>query len=144
MMRSLIRTLLLFAFVGLSASAAYPCSCEFSKASKKLREAKAVFVGEVVKIGRNEKDKSATVAIKFKVERRWKGAKDSEITVVSAPAICCTCGLRVSVGTKYLIYAYEIGEGQLETSLCSSMPLERAAEELAVLGKGKKPKQKRD
>jgi len=43
-----------------------------------------------------------------------------------------------------LIYAYETEEGQLETSLCDSMPLERAAEELTTLGKSKKPKQKRE
>jgi hypothetical protein len=142
MMRNLFRTILVFAFVGFSASAVYPCSCEFAKPSKKLREAKAVFVGEVLEIRRNEKDKFADVAIRFKVERRWKGAKDLEITVVSARGICCTCGLPVTVGTKYLIYAYETEEGQIETSLCSSMPLERATEELTELGKGKKPKAK--
>ena len=133
---------MLFAFVALSASAVYPCSCEFAKPRKKLREAKAVFVGEVLEIGRNEKDKFADVAIKFKVETRWKGAKEPNITIVSARGICCTCGLPVSAGTKYLIYAYETEEGQLETSLCSSMPLERATEELTALGKGKKPKTK--
>jgi len=59
--------------------------------------------------------------------------------VVSAPGICCTCGLAVSVGLKYLIYAFKTENDQIETSLCMSAPLdaERSQHELRVLGNGK-------
>jgi hypothetical protein len=136
-MKNLIRTALVLTFVALSASAVYPCECEIMKPSKKLRKAKAVFIGEVVEIGRNDKSEWATVAVKFKVEQYWKGVKEQFVTVVGAPAAAGACGLPVKVGTKYLIYAFKMDEEQLETSFCDSRWLERATEDLAVLGKGK-------
>lgn len=66
-MKNLIRTILLLTFIALTASAIYPCECEIMKPSKKLRKAKAVFVGEVVEIERNYKGERAMVAVKFKV-----------------------------------------------------------------------------
>ena len=130
---------LLSLIVVFGAATVYPCTCEFWKPEKKLRKARAVFVGEVVAIGSNDKDRFATVSIKFKVGRYWKGIKEPHITVVSAPGICCTCGLNVSVGLKYLIYAFKTEHDQIETSLCMSAPLdaERSQDELRVLGKGK-------
>ena len=125
--------------VGFSAVIIYPCSCEFWKPQKKLRKANAVFVGEVVAVESNNKDRFASVGIKFKVDRYWKGIKDQYVTVVSAPDVCCTCGLAVHVGLKYLIYAFKTEGGQIETSLCMSARLDaqRSQDELRVLGKGK-------
>jgi hypothetical protein len=135
----LFRVTFLLCFMPLTAAVAYPCSCDFMKPKKKLKEARAVFVGEVVGIGHNDKDREANVAVRFKVERYWKGVKEPHITVVTAPGICCTCGLKVQVGVKYLIYAFPLENGQVETSLCDSAPAEseRSIEELRVLGKGK-------
>jgi hypothetical protein len=110
--------------------------------SKKLRKAKAVFVGEALEIGSNDKSADFPVTIRFKVERYWKGAKQENITVVTTPLACCTCALGATVGVKYLIYAFETEEGELETSLCTSIAYERAVDELKVLGKGKKLKPK--
>lgn len=142
MMRIFIRTIFLFAFVAFSSTAMYACSCDFWSPSKKLRKAKAVFVGEAVEIGTNDKSAGFPVAIKFKVERYWKGAKQENITIVTTPLACCACALRATVGLKYLIYAFETEEGQLETSLCASIAHDRAADELKVIGKGKKLKPK--
>lgn len=140
-MKNLIRTVLLLTFIGLSASAVYPCECEIIKPSKKLRKAKVVFIGQVVEIGRNDKSQQATVAVKFKVERYWKGVKEQFITVVGAPASAGACGLPVKMGEKYLIYAFKNGD-EFETSFCDSRWLELATEDLAVLGKGKELKLK--
>ena len=91
-MKNLIRTFLLLTFVALSASAVYPCECEIIKPSKKLRKAKAVFIGEVMEIGRNDKSEWAKVSVKFKVERYWKGVIEQFVTVVGAPAAAGACG----------------------------------------------------
>ena len=141
MTRNLIRTVLLFTFVALTASAVYPCQCEIMKPSKKLRKAKVVFVGEVVEIGRNDKSEWATVSVKFKVERYWKGEKEQYVTVVGAPSAAGACGLPVELGKKYLIYAFK-SEGQLETSFCVSRSLENATEDLTIIGRGKELKPK--
>lgn len=141
-MKNLFRTILLLTFVGLSASAVYPCVCEIVKPEKKLRKAKAVFIGEVVEIGRNDKPEWAAVAVKFKVERYWKGVKEEFITVVGAPATAGACGLPVEMGEKYLIYAFKMDEDRLETSFCDSRRLELAKDDLAFLGKGKVLKSK--
>ena len=138
-MKRLLRTTSLISFVMFAATIVYPCTCEIMKPSKKLKEARAVFIGEVVEIGHNDKSRWATVAVKFKVEKYWKGVKEPYITVVTAPGICCTCGLKVEAGTRYLIYAFDLEDGQIETSLCTSAPVdsELSIEELKVLGKGK-------
>jgi hypothetical protein len=141
-MRVFIRTVFLFSFVALFSTVAFACSCEFWSASKKLRKAKAVFVGEAIEIGNNDKSADFPVAIKFKVEQYWKGAKQETITVVTTPLACCTCALGATVGRKYLIFAFETEEGQLETSLCTSTGYDNATDELKVLGKGKKLKSK--
>jgi hypothetical protein len=145
-MNHLVRTILLSTFFALSASAVYPCLCEDWKPSKKLRKAKVVFVGEVVEIERNDKSEWATVAVKFKIERYWKGVKRQQyITIVTpvtaVPRTVGRCGLPVKVSEKYLIYANET-DGQLEMSSCTSIELKRAAKDLAVIGEGKKLKLK--
>ena len=138
-MKRFVRILLLICIVAFCEATVYPCSCEVWKPEKKLRKARAVFVGEVIAIDSNAKDRFATVSIKFKADRYWKGIKEPYITVVSAPGICCTCGLAVSVGLKFLVYAFKTENDQIETSLCMSAPLdaERSQDELRVLGKGK-------
>ena len=141
-MKVLIRIILLFIFLTLFISIACACDCDTGTPSEKLRTAKVVFVGKVVAIGNNDKDNWATVAIKFKVERYWKGVKEKYITIVSAPGICCTCGLPVTLNAKWLIYASETEVGQLATSICGSISFEYATEDLREIGKGKKLKRK--
>ncbi len=138
-MKHIFRATLLVSFTISAATIVYPCTCEIMKPKKKLKEARAVFIGEVVEIGHNDKDNWATVAVKFKVERYWKGIKESYATVVTAPGVCCTCGLKVELGGKYLIYAFDMENGQMETSLCTSASVEssRSIDELKLLGKGK-------
>jgi hypothetical protein len=129
-----------------SATTAYSCSCDFWKAQKKLHKAQVVFVGEVVEITtNNDKEPSHSVSIKFTIDRYWKGIKEPYITVVSAPAVCCTCGLAVKIGVRFLIYGFRLENGELETSLCTSEALdsEVAAEQLKALGRAKVLKRRR-
>lgn len=136
-MKILIRTVLLFTFFTLTASAVYSCTCDIMKPAKKLRKAKAVFIGEVVEIGTTDKSEWATAVAKFQVERYCKGVKERFVIVIGAPAAAGACGLRVEVGKKYLIYAFDMGDGEFETSFCASRAMEQATDDLAVIGKGK-------
>jgi hypothetical protein len=131
--KNLIRLVLLSTFVMLTASTVYPCVCDIMSPRKTQRKAKAVFIGEVVEIGENDKKAAA----KFKIERYWKGVKEQFLIVVGDPSSAGACGLPVEIGRKYLIYAFKTGDGELETSFCASRRLDRAAEDLAVIGKGK-------
>jgi hypothetical protein len=130
---------MLLSLMALATTTAHPCTCIFLKPKKKLKEARAVFIGEIVEIGHNDKDKLESVVVRFKVDKYWKGIKEPIISIVTEPYVCCTCGLNVQVGVRYLIYAFALKNGQLETSLCASAPVEskRSIEELKVIGKGK-------
>jgi hypothetical protein len=124
--------------VGIFCADVYPCSCEIWSARKKYRKAKAVFVGEVIRTTCQDAS-CPDNKITFKVEKYWKGVTEQQITVLSAPPICCTCGLKVNEGDKVLVYAYKTGNGELETTLCSSIRIgnEFADKELKELGKAK-------
>lgn len=137
--KSLYRIVLLVCLSAFFSTEAFTCTCEFMETKKRLRNARAVFIGEVVEISHNDKNRWATVAVRFKVDRYWKGVKEPYITVVTAPSICCTCGLKVQVGTEYLIFAFANETDQIETNYCASAPLDskRSAEELKVIGEGK-------
>jgi hypothetical protein len=71
------------------------------------------------------------------VERYWKGVKTQLVRVVGYPATAGSCGLPVEVGQKYLIYAFNTGDNQLSSDFCVSRPLDHAAEDFSVIGKGK-------
>jgi 2-phosphoglycerate kinase len=101
--------------------------------TKKLRESEAVFVGEVVAISIDAQKR--TMAIKFRVERHWKGVTSPDMIVITSVPGPGSCGLSVEVGSKFLIYASR--SKQLETSLCSSRRIEAASDEMKKLGKGK-------
>jgi len=85
--------------VGFLCADVYPCHCEFWSARKKLRKAKAVFVGEVIATTCQDASCSENI-ITFKIDRYWKGVIDQQVKVSSAPPVCCTCGLKVNKGDK--------------------------------------------
>lgn len=96
----------------LSAPSSHACSCVTPEVSKAFREARAVFVGEVIEIVEpHSNDPKAPLtdrlyAIRFKVERSWKGVTSQEISVLSdqGRAGCFSWG-PFRKGNKYLVYA---------------------------------------
>ena len=108
--------LLIAGFVFLAFSLAppsvYACSCVVPEVPEAFREARSVFVGEVVEIiePRSGNPKAPLAdqlySIKFKVERSWKGVNASQLSVLSdqGRAGCFSWGLFVK-GMKYLVYA---------------------------------------
>ncbi|CAN5518628.1 hypothetical protein BH18ACI3_BH18ACI3_03310 [soil metagenome] len=112
-MRKLIRKIafVFLLFVAFS-QAVYSCTCEAPSQRKAFRKAKAIFVGQVLEIKESKNQKVAyslglikVYDIKFKVEKSWKGVKNSEITVVSDNGVLVCGGFPFRVGEKYLVYA---------------------------------------
>ena len=99
-----------------------------------LKNSKAVFVGEVIEVMKNSDNVGFTT--KFKVEESWKDFSPSEITFVGDGS---SCEYYFTLGKKYLVFAYE-WKNKLTTGDCSgNREIDKAAEELKILGKGNKP-----
>jgi hypothetical protein len=96
----------------LCAPTSHACSCVTPEVPQALREARAVFVGEVIEIVEPHTDNPKAAlsdrlyAIKFKVERSWKGATSREIIILSdqGRAGCFSWGPFLK-GERYLVYA---------------------------------------
>ena len=137
-MNFLRRVLVLLLAIFWAGITARPCTIEAlgdDTPRSRLHYAKAVFVGEVVEIGstpqaQQEQDASAS-AVRFRVERYWKGVKTKEMTVHSDLS---GCGPSFTVGKKYLVYT----RGKtLEASPLGAQELPNATEDLRLLGPGK-------
>ncbi len=90
---------------------ALACQPVFQRHTKYFREAKAVFVGKVIDVSKNDISQDSEereynpYKIKFLVEKSWKGKK-SEITVVSDNGSGPCDQVRFRIGEKYLVYAF--------------------------------------
>ena len=74
-------------------------------------------------------------AVKFKVERYWKGVRNSEIVILTNLPLG-DCGmLHFREGEKYLVYAF--GKKQVAYGCRRNKRLEYASEDLRELGDGK-------
>jgi hypothetical protein len=113
----LVLFLAIFSFV-FFLQTANACSITVPPLRKEFRDSTDVFIGEVVEISdapQNYKDKKERFIggiVKFKIEKRWKGVKASEVSLLS-DIIDTTCGGGVGgnlidyfrKGEKYLIFA---------------------------------------
>lgn len=87
-----------------------------------------------------------TRVVKFQVERRWKGEVTTEIILATdvtqnsdGTTTNSSCDYKYKQGENYLVYASG-KENVLRTNYCSrTMPLDKAGEDLNVLGEGKEP-----
>ncbi len=145
-MKRIILALMLNLFPVLSAQSVYACSCVATPPPRQaLREAKAVFVGEVISKEIFEvTDKFGThpvVRVKLAVSRMWKGIEGTE-AIVHTSGYGPACGYHFEKGKKYLVYAYSDRWklGVLETGICNrTREIEDAAKDLRAIGKGSKP-----
>ena len=87
-----------------------------------------------------------TLVVAFKVEQWWKGEVVPEIILATeqtknseGTGTGGSCDYNFKVDESYLVYAYG-KKNELRTSSCSrTMPLDKAGEDLNVLGEGKEP-----
>ncbi len=78
------------------------------------------------------------IRYEFEVSRVWKGDVAARAVVFSHKH-GATCGRSYKVGVTYLVYARD-QDGRLRDGLCSrTRPIDKAQEDLAVLGDGKPP-----
>ena len=119
------------AVVILSQSAALGCTCDhLPKNSTAFRKAKAVFIGQVTgdkAHGRRPDswgdDQVPFIdVVTFKVEKGWKGASSSEVTVWLDFLFFNCSGLRFREGEKYLVYA-DKHKGSLVVYWCAHAAL---------------------
>jgi hypothetical protein len=132
------------------AESARACTCvepraEFTADEEKYvkyerNKAKAVFSGKVLRIDQIKGAKgkpTGVVRVKFSVDKSYKGAETSIITVSTTNA-CCICGYPFKVGEEYLVYASGSDSKALRASICSrTKNLRNAAEDLDFLGNAK-------
>ena len=107
-MKHSFRLLFIAILVVLFASKAYPCSCSGNSLRREYRKARVVFIGQLVEIGVKRND--ALYPLRFKVEKLWKGEKNTEIVVLSEdvriPEGIRLCGFNLESGERYLVFAY--------------------------------------
>lgn len=92
---------------------AFGCFCITPELTDEFKQAKAVFVGEVLEITapQSNDDKAPLAArffqIKFRVQRAWKGtAAGQEYTVLSGNGRGCLAFQAVNKAETYLIFAH--------------------------------------
>lgn len=130
----------LMLFAAANETLACSCASAFLKTTlnQAVREAykdsDAVFSGEVLKIDKNPNSNFA--AVKFKVDKNWKG-KNSSILSVRTAASSAECGYYFEIGKKYLVYAYRDNRS-LHVSICSRTALLDADPDPAILNKIKR------
>ncbi len=121
----------------------YACSCAATPSPRQaLKEAKAVFVGEVVSKEvfevKDEYGVQPVVRVKFIVSRVWKGVEGTEV-IVNTSGYNPACGFNFEKGKKYLVYAYpdRWKLNVFETNICNrTKELRSAARDLRVIGRG--------
>ena len=111
-------------------AAALGCTCvELPKTATAFRKAKAVFVGEVVHVAEpHYPDRWAddpvpfTRLVTFKVEKSWKGVRQSEVEVWMEMSFFHCSNYTFREGEKYLVYVQEY-KGTLVLYWCSHSAL---------------------
>lgn len=140
MKKFIFLTLIFFNLLLFSHIEAFACSCNqaFAQPLKtRLFISKAVFSGEVIEINKIFQKRYISI-VKIKVKESWKGQLSKEVTI-NTDTYADACGYTFEVGKSYLIFAYT-SEGKLTTNSClRNSEIEKASEELKILGKGKKP-----
>lgn len=149
--------LLASAMLIFSAESALACMCGGTPSvAEARRNASAVFLGKVVSSEYqkgakypNGKDAGEELTMRFRVERWWKGNPTSEVVLFTeqyqAPDLSIsisTCASQFEVGKRYIVYA-GILDGKLRAVYCSrTSEVEKAAEDLRLLGRGRRPRSK--
>ncbi|HUR73438.1 MAG TPA: hypothetical protein VMZ00_04135 [Sporichthya sp.] len=115
----------------LGANPAYACSCVAPRSDDELRQASdVVFKGKVLSksggVDSPGNTGAETVTYSFSVKRTLKG-KVRVPQQVSTAGSSATCGIRLSVGSTYLVYATKAepeGKGKAARRAADRKPLE--------------------
>ena len=133
MKRIVIVFLFLTLFIG-SAPSVHSCSCVGHSEREKFRKADYVFIGQVLEIADSNLE-YFVYAVKFKVEKQWKGSKKPEQIVnfdFDTPGMCGD--LNLAKDKRFLVYAYRKKDGIVSYTDCGpNMKIEHAAASIKKL-----------
>ena len=111
-MKTSFQIIIFFVLLAIGTSLAYACECDERSQRRRFRDANAVFVGEVLLFGEraglntNKDFELFPYLVTFKIEKRWKGKRQSEITAFADLKGSGMCeGFEMPVGEHFLIYA---------------------------------------
>ena len=90
----------------------YACECMKASPEERLQKTDVVFEGKVLEVQK----KDAKMEILFEVKRIWKGTSSSQIIIYASFS---SCTFPFGEEGEYLVFAFNRGEGKLETSMCS-------------------------
>lgn len=130
----------LAAFAAITPQTARACSCMTQAPREAIEQAAAVFEGYVESIETAEAAEGVPIEhrVRLRVVRTWKDAA-TEALVVTTAGDSAACGYPFEQGRSYLVYAFA-QDGGLAVSLCGrTQPIERADEDLELLGMGATP-----
>ncbi|PEW76744.1 cobalamin biosynthesis protein CbiN [Bacillus cereus] len=105
----------------------YACECMKASPEERLQKTDVVFEGKVLEVQK----KDGKMEILFEVKRVWKGTSSSQIIIYTSFS---SCTFPFGEGGEYLVFAFNRGEGKLETSMCSGTKrLDEAGADKVVL-----------
>ena len=143
-MKAIFQISIFFILLAFGSSLAYSCECrDYQSTREKFRDADVIFLGEVVKfdvrpgVETNEDLKFFPYQATFKVEKQWKGKRQSEITTFVDINLGGMChGFEMPVGERFLIYApRKSGQFLVSRNFCApSQKAEYAKDEIKKLG----------
>jgi hypothetical protein len=111
-MKATFQILMFFILLTIASSLVYACECKERSQRRKFRDADVVFVGEVILFGEraglntNKDFEFFPYIVTFKVEKQWKGKRQSELAGFADLKGDGMCeGFEMPVGERFLIYA---------------------------------------
>ncbi|MCZ8516360.1 hypothetical protein O9H85_29010 [Paenibacillus filicis] len=142
---TVLALLLPLTFVLIQPSPCEACSCATPALDQAAARSEAVFIGKALEVKwvPDPYDTSGALgyknAVRFEVERTFKGADTTQI-IVGAGTGEAACGIDFTAGESYLVFAYETENHELVTRLCSrTRAVQLAADDLNALGSGHAP-----
>jgi hypothetical protein len=107
--------LLAVVYLSLSLDAAFACCLNIESPSAEVKNADAIFSGQVIEVSPTEAGEKITT---FKVEKIWKGINSPTMSVSTSTD---SVGSHFEVGETWLVYAY--GKDKLSTDICTRTTL---------------------
>ena len=126
-MKAYFQIIMFFILLTFGSLLSYGCECNERSQRRKFRDADVVFVGEVILFGEraglntNRDFELFPFLVTFKVQKQWKGKRQSEISAFADLKGGGMCeGLEMPVGESFLIYAkHKSGFLLVRRSFCS-------------------------
>ncbi len=142
-MKALFQTLTFSILLSFGSLLAYACSCDVPSQRREFKDADAVFVGEVLEFKERAAEAETNedlilfpYQVTFKIEKQWKGERQSQIITLTDSAIGPCGGFDVTVGDRFIIYAQR-KSGQLTfwRACFRNRKADDAKDEIKKLGK---------